>query len=266
MVIAMRWKTRIVMLGSLVVLFSACGVTPQPVTTASASPHLQIATYSAKARVRPGKVTPVSVSCKPGEQMLGGGFRSSDLFEYAAYIEASYPSSATTWTVTGSAPASYFDVEADVYCLPAMVSLGIQIVRATGIDAVRVACPQETVLLSGGFQSSQPIGVSHPQSNGWTSASVGARIQVYALCAASHVLRGQVVTSVFNAHSSSHVFAPSSSGVVCPAGQVTTGGGFEGEDLIVGSETIGSAFAGWSVTAGGDADVTIFAVCVVLQG
>lgn len=262
----MRWKTIIVMLASLVVLFSACGVTPQKVPTASVSPHLQIATYSAKARVQPGQVTAVSVSCKPGEQMLGGGFNSSDLFEYAAYIEASYPASATTWTVTGSAPASFFDVEADVYCFPARLPLGIQIVQATGTDAVRVACPQETALLSGGFQSSQPIGVSHPLSNGWTSASVSARIQVYALCAANHVLRGQGVTSIFNPHSSSRGFAPSRRGVVCAVGQVATGGGFEGEDLIVGSETNGLAFAGWSVAAGGDADVAISAVCVELQG
>jgi hypothetical protein len=148
-------------LGVLVVLFSGCGVASQPVATATASPHLQIATYSATARVQTGKVTAVSVSCKPGEQMLGGGFRSSDLFEYAAFIDASYPSSATTWTVT-AAPAPSFSVEADVYCFPAMVPSGIQIVRATGSPAGRVACPQSTVLLSGGYQSSQPIGVSHP--------------------------------------------------------------------------------------------------------
>jgi hypothetical protein len=226
---------------------------------------LQIATYSATARVQTDKATAVSVSCRTGEQMLGGGFRSSDLFEYAAYIKASYPSSATTWTVMGSAPASYFDEEADVYCLQAMVPLGIQIVRATGSPAGRVACPQGTVLLSGGYQSSQPVGVSHPLSNGWMSASVGASIQVYALCAASHVLRGQVVTSVFNAHSSFHSYAPGSGSVVCPAGQVATGGGFEGEDLIVGSYATSLGFAGWSVAAGGDTDVTLSVVCGTIQ-
>jgi len=249
-----------------VVFFSACGVAPQPVTTTSTPPHLQIATYTATARVQPGKVTPVSVSCKPGEQMLGGGFFSSDLFEYAASIEASYPSGATTWTVAASAPASYFDVEAEVYCFPAMVPLGIHTIRATGTPAGRVACPQGTALLSGGYQSSQPIGASHPQSNGWTGASVGASIQVYALCAASHVRRGQVVTSVFNAHSSLHSYAPGSRGVVCPAGQVAVGGGFEGQDLVVASDSLGLAFAGWSVAAGGDTDVTISAVCGVFQG
>lgn len=124
----MHWKAIIPILGVLVVLFSACGVASQKVSTATASPHVQIATYSATARVQTGKVTAVSVSCKSGEQMLGGGFRSSDLFEYAAFIDASYPSGATTWTVTGSAPASYFDVEADVYCFSAMVPFGIQIV------------------------------------------------------------------------------------------------------------------------------------------
>ena len=259
----MHWETIIVMLGGLVVLFSACGVTLQKVPP----PHLQIAMYSATATVR-DKVTRVSVSCKPGEQLLGGGFRSSGLFEYAAFIEASYPSSATLWSVTAFGPT--FGVEADVYCLPTTVPLGIQIVQATGADVVRAACPQGTVLLGGGFQSSQPIGVSRPQGNGWMSASAGASMKGYALCAASLVLRGQVVTAVFNPHSSSHNFAPDSRGVACPAGQVATGGGFEGEDLgadlMVGSYGTGPALAGWSVAAGGDRDVTIFALCVVLQG
>jgi hypothetical protein len=260
----MHWKAITLFLGVLVVLFSACGVAPQKVPTATASPHLQIATYSAMARVQTGKVTAVSVSCKPGEQMLGGGFRSSDLFEYAAFIDASYPSSTTTWTVT-AAPAPSFRVEAEVYCFPAMVPFEMQIVRATGSPVGRVACPERTVLLSGGYQSSQPIGVSYPQSNGWMSASVSASIQVYALCAASHVLRDQVVTSVFNAHSSSHSYAPGSGSVACPAGQVATGGGFEGEDLIVGSYATKPDFAGWSVAAGGDTNVTLSVVCGTIQ-
>jgi hypothetical protein len=260
----MHWKTTLPILGVLVVLFSACVVASQPVATATASPHLQIATYSATARVQADKVTTVSVSCKSGEQMLGGGFRSSGLFEYAAFIDASYPSSATSWTVM-AAPAPSFLIEADVYCLPAIVSFGIQIVQATGSPEGRAACPQKTVVLSGGYQSSQPIGVSHPQSNGWMSASVSASIQVYVLCAASHILPGQVVTSVFNAHSSSHSYASGSGSVVCPAGQTATGGGFEGEDLIVGNYATRPGFAGWSVTEGGDTDTTLFVVCGTIQ-
>jgi hypothetical protein len=98
------------------------------------------------------------------------------------------------------------------------------------------------------------------------SASASASIQVYALCAASHVLHGQTVTSLFNPHSSSHGFAPDRSKVVCPAGQVATGGGFESKDLIVGSEMNGLTFASWSVVAGGDANVVISAMCMQLQG
>lgn len=270
---------RLILGSMLIMLVSACRATSQPMseatvfrqplTTAAASPHVQIATHVATARVQTGKVMPVSVSCRPGEQLLGGGFSSSNLFEYAAAIEASYPSSATTWTVTAAAPSSYFTVEVQAYCLPATLPLGIQIVRASGTTVGRIACPQGTVLLSGGARSSAPIGVdvSYPLGNGWMSAPVNASsLQVYALCAAHHVVRGQLVTSVFNAHSSSHSYAPEGGSVTCPAGQVTTGGGFEGQDLIVGSAATSSAFAGWSVAAGGDADVTITAVCWVPQG
>ncbi|MGZ3640178.1 MAG: hypothetical protein ACXVCX_20295 [Ktedonobacterales bacterium] len=261
----MRWKTMSLILGGLAVLLSACQgtPTPQPVAATGAILHPQIATYVAKAHAEVGKITAVSASCKPGEQMLGGGFNSSNLFEYAANIDASYPSSANTWTVIASAPSSFFDVEADVYCLTTTVPLHIQIVRATTGNA---ACPQGTVLLSGGSRSTQSIDVSYPQGNAWIGASAGANIQVYALCAASHVLRGQVVTSAFNAHSSSHQYAPGAGSVACPAGQVTTGGGFDSQGLILGSQATVQAVAGWSVTAGGDGDVTISSVCWALQG
>jgi hypothetical protein len=270
----MRWKTSSLILGGVVVLVlvSACGVTPQSqtattVTTGAVSPHLQIATRVAKARAPTGKATSVSASCQPGEQLLGGGFSSSNLFEYAATIAASYPSSATTWTVTAAAPSSYFDVEAAANCLPAMVPFNIQVVRAAGTTGATVTCPQGTVLLSGGAQSSQPMDVSQPQGNGWMAASARASTQVYALCTARHGLRSQVVTSVFNAHSSSHNYAPGGGSVTCPAGWIATGGGFVGGgDLIVGSQAMGSAFAGWSVVAGGEADVTIAGVCWILQG
>lgn len=273
MALALRWKALGLFLGGLVVLLSGCKGAPQPIntTTTSSQPvataavvlHPQIVTYAAKARAEVRQITTLSVSCKPGEQMLGGGFSSTNLFEYAVNIDASYPSSANTWTVTASAPTSYFDVEADVYCLTTAVPLHVQIVRATTGNAV---CPQGTVLLSGGAQSTQPVGVSHPEGNGWAGASTGASIQVYALCAASHVLRGVVVTSSFNAHSSSHQYAPGAGSVACPTGQVATGGGFDGQDLMLGSKATGQDFAGWTVTAGGDADVTISAVCWALLG
>jgi hypothetical protein len=262
----MRWNTVLLPLGSLLVLFSACKGTLQGGRASSVPTLLPIAIYTAAARIQPGTVTPLSVSCRSGEQMLGGGFASFNLFEYAASIEASYPSSATTWTVLGAAPASFFDLEIDVYCSSAPLSFDLHIVHATGTPTSSVTCPQKTVVLSGGFSSSQPAGASRPQHNGWMSASPAASTRAYALCAASQLVRSHVVTTVFNAHSSSHSQAPDGSMVLCPGGQVAIGGGFEGEDLIPGSKTNGSSFAGWSVTAGGDADVTIFGLCAQLLG
>jgi hypothetical protein len=77
------------------VFFSSCGATRQVSQTPSVSARVPIATYSASVRVQPDRGSSVSVSCQAGEQMLGGGFSSSDLFEYAAFNQASYPSSAT---------------------------------------------------------------------------------------------------------------------------------------------------------------------------
>jgi hypothetical protein len=220
---------------------------------------------AATMRVQTGKTTSVSASCQQGEQMLGGDFAASNLFEYAAYIEASYPANATTWSATASAPASYFDLEVAAYCLSAATPVGVQVIQADGTSASTAVCPQDMVLLSGGFQSAQPVGVSRPQGNGWMAASSGVNVQAYALCAASHVARGRVVTATFNAHSTTHNYAPSGGSASCPAGQLAIGGGFEGGDLITASEASGPSFAGWSVAAGGDAEMTVSAVCVQID-
>jgi hypothetical protein len=191
------------------------------------------------------------------------------MFEYAAYIEASYPSGTATWTVTAAAPSSYFSLEGQIYCLPESISLGVRVVHVAGAPRATAACPPNTVLLGGGFQSSEPISASRPQGNGWlvptSDAPSGASVQTYALCAAHHVAEGQVVSASFNAHSSSRSYYPASADVTCPSGHIAVGGGFAGGDLIVGSQSLGQPFTGWSIAAGGDTDVTIFAVCVVLQ-
>jgi hypothetical protein len=96
-------------------------------------------------------------------------------------------------------------------------------------------------------------------------ATSGASNQVYALCAAHRVLPGRAVSTSFNAHSSSRGYAPGGGDAACPAGQVAVGGGFAGEELIVGSQTTNLSFSGWSVEAGGDSDVTAWAVCVQLE-
>ena len=252
------WLKGSILLAALLLLFSACG-TAAPSGTTAAPLDPQLRSYSASVRVQVGQPTSVSASCKSGEQMIGGGFAASDLFEYAAYIEASYPSSASTWTVTGAAPASYFVLAAEVYCLSAPVSLGIQIIQRAG---GHVACPNGTRLLSGGFRGSQPVVSSYPQENGWSSASSD---QVYALCAGQHVTAGPVVTSVFHIHSSETSYQPGGGGADCPAEQFAAGGGFAGQGvLILSSALSGPRFASWSVVAGGDADVTVYALCAAL--
>jgi len=227
---------------------------------------MKIVSYSASADVRPGQPTSVSVSCKAGEQMIGGGFGTSNVFEYDAFVEASYPSSANTWTVTGG-HSSEFQLEAQVYCVRAAVPLGIRRVQIDVAPAGSAACPQGTVVLDGGFQSSNPIQASHPQGNGWYGASSDASAQIYALCAAQHVLRGSVVTSVFNAHSSTHSYYPGGGSVNCPGNQIATGGGFgSGGDLMLASERHDATPSGWFVEAGGDGNVTVYATCAAFGG
>ncbi len=257
-----RMKAGGFLLAVSLLLLSACGAA-SPAKTAAAPLDAQIVSHSASVRVQVGRPTSVSVSCQPGEQMIGGGFAASNLFEYAAYIEASYPSDAATWTVTGVAPASYFNLAAEVYCLSAPVSLGVQIVHA-GAPGGRIACPQGTILLSGGFQDSSPIAASYPVENGWSSASSD---QVYALCAGQHVTAGPVVTSAFTIHSSASGYQPGGGGAGCPAGQFAAGGGFASQGaLILSSVRSGSPLAGWSVSAGGDSNVTVYALCAALRG
>lgn len=261
-----------VLLLALSMLFSACGAASpskttagSPTKTAAAPLDPQIVTYSASARIQVGRPIAVSASCKSGEQMIGGGFAASNLFEYAAYIEASYPSDANTWTVTATAPASYFDLAAEVYCASTPISLGIQIVKGAGGAGGLVGCPEGTRLLSGGFQGSAPVTASYPVENGW---STGLNDQVYALCARQHVTAGWVVSSLFHVHSSAAGYQPSGASVSCPAGQFAAGGGFASQGALIVSSVGGGGppLSGWSVSAGGDSDVTVYALCAALHG
>lgn len=253
-----RQKIRALLFVMLPWLISACGAASAAPPPAS---DVKIASYSASVQAKPNQPLSVSASCKPGEQMVGGGFGASDVFEYDAAIEASYPSGANTWTVMGSS-GSEFQLEAEVYCVPAALSLGIQQVQANVAPAGSAACPQGTVVLSGGFQSSRPLQAIYPQGNGWYGASFDASAHVYALCAAQHVLRGSVVTVTFNVYSSTHSYYPGEGRAQCPARQVAAGGGFDSEgDLILSSGMAAAPSSGWSVEAGGDVNVTVYAAC-----
>lgn len=198
--------------------------------------------------------------------MLGGGFAASDVFEYDARITASYPSGPTTWTVAGTASSAFW-LTAYAYCWTSPTSLGIQVVQGNG-DMV---CPIGTTILNGGFQvaGAYPVGSSFPKGNGWHADTYvsGASVQSYALCASTHALTPITVAQMsFNAHSSTHGYQPGGTTVGCPVGASAIGGGFiSGGDLMLASIATTNTFLGWQLSAGGDSDVTGYAVCVAVK-
>lgn len=267
-----RWKRLTAILSAclLLSLLSACSVvsSSRAIATATATsslpilPPYRLSGYAASLvaysqtvksiEASPRPPLTVAVSCAPGEQMIGGGFVASDVFEYDAFITASYPSSTTTWTVSGKS-SSHFWLSAYVYCWQSSTAVSVQIVRGAG----DVTCPAGTSLLGGGFQGSGEV--SRPIANGWHAENG----QAFALCATRYPSPVRVVTASFNAHSQAHVYAPGGIVMTCPAGSFAIGGGFSsGGDLILVSQATLPAFSGWTLAAGGDANVAGYAVCV----
>lgn len=273
-----HWKRFITTLAFclLALLLPACGVVPLSQATGTATPTVtpalpalpphrlggydaSLVVYSQTVKgieASPHPPLTVAVSCAPGEQMIGGGFVASDVFEYDAIITASYPSGPATWTVSGHSSSSFW-LSAYVYCWHSSAALGVQMVRSAG----DVECPAGTTLLGGGFQGSGDV--SLPNANGWHTEDG----QTYALCAAYHLSPLRIATASFNAHSSTHSYYPGGIAMRCPAGSVAIGGGFSGGgDLILVSQAILPDFSGWTLGAGGDGNVTGYAVCVSVAG
>jgi hypothetical protein len=88
-----------------------------------------------------------SASCGSGEQELGGGYVLSDVFESDYQLQASYPSSTTTWTVSTNS-SSHYQLQVLVYCVQAYPALGVMILQAS-------VCPAGSVQLSSGLQAGQ---------------------------------------------------------------------------------------------------------------
>jgi hypothetical protein len=98
-----------------------------------------------------------SASCRPGEQMLGGGYSLQGVFESDYMVLATYPAAPGTWTVR-TASGSTYQLQTIVYCLASYPSLGLQIQRAE-------SCPAGMVQTATGFSStsadSAPGTVTH---------------------------------------------------------------------------------------------------------
>lgn len=229
--------------------------------TPGAGSSVKIVAYSASSDSMP---LTISASCPPGEQMVGGGFAATDVFEYDAYILASYPSSPASWTVVGSSD-SHFALGVTVYCLRAGFSLGMRVAQG-GVDGAGqgyAACPTGAVLVSGGFRSAAPVGMSVPRDNGWAIASSDTTARAYALCAAGHVRSDTPAQVSFTLHATTNGYQPEAFHVACPVGQVV-GGGFSGPFLALSSTADAGDFSGWSLVAGGDGDGALMADCVTI--
>ncbi|HKB46747.1 MAG TPA: hypothetical protein VKC57_03560, partial [Ktedonobacterales bacterium] len=201
----------------------------------------------------------ISATCPAGEQMIGGGFAATDVFEYAAFITASYPSGPASWTVVGSS-ISRFTLGVTIYCLRAGFSLGVRVAQG-GVDGASqgyAACPTGTALVSGGFRSTAPVDTSMPRDNGWAIASSDTTTRAYALCAAGHVRAAAPARVSFTLHATTNGFQPEAFHVACPVGQVV-GGGFSSPFLALSSTANASDFSGWSLVAGGDGDGMLMA-------
>lgn len=260
-----RPATRALILGALsIFLLSACASagSTAPRRAASAAAPTAIATRSASVQVPANAPrTEVSATCAPGETLIGGGFSASNTFEYDAMIVASYPASATTWTVAaGSSPA--FTLTAEAYCVAIMPG-GFAFPRRSLDATTRAACPPSMTLLGGGFQGGSSFDASRPDGNGWYAAMSAFTGEVYALCA-ERASGGATITATFNPHSSARGYQPGAARVTCPAGEVVVGGGFNG-GLILTSASAGSPYTSWEVSAGGDSPVTVYARCVTLE-
>jgi len=264
-----RWKSRwrtggiVPTLYLLSLLTSGCSSVPMP-TAASAptSPHearpiVAVARMVKGVESFPQPPLTVSVSCPPDEQMLGGGFAASDVFEYDAHITASYPANPQTWTVEGNASSSFW-LSAYAYCWRSPSLVGIQIAQG----GHEVVCPAHTSVIGGGFQGlDRSHNVSFPSGNGWRSGAT----RTYALCATNTFSPAKIATIVFNVQSSSHGYMPGGANVTCPMGSVALSGGFNsGGDEILAS-TVGATFSTWTILAGGEGDVTGYGLCVSVR-
>ncbi len=245
-------------LGALILISltaSGCGVWPRATSThvparalGTPGPTARgVRVYSASIQVPEDKSgVRVSVSCPAGAQMIGGGYGATDTFEYDAFVDASYPSSAYTWTVVSGSSAAFY-LEADIYCLTAKFPLDVQIVQMSEAAASGDGCPTGSIQLGEGF--------NHPSD--FSSSGL-----FYYLCASQHVSAGTVVTTRYNPHSSIHSYYPGSVTLACPSSQIAISGDTDGGDIVLANQSAGAPYTSWSFTAGGDGDLALTVRCV----
>ncbi|HKT38383.1 MAG TPA: hypothetical protein VJR48_08415, partial [Ktedonobacterales bacterium] len=126
----------------------------------------------------------VSASCRPGEQLLAGGYAAVAVFESDYSLLSFYPAADNTWTVSANSGSSY-QLQAFAYCLVASPSLGIRALRAA-------TCPEGMARLASGIGGANPdsgnAGTPYVlcAAHGVTPTAHGVRVGAIELDCASH--------------------------------------------------------------------------------
>jgi hypothetical protein len=171
----------------------------------------------------------VTASCHADEQLIGGGFEATNVFEYALFLRASYPAH-NAWTVKTDS-ISHYELEVFAYCLSGEPSLGTHIVSGN-------ECPAGASPLSHGK----------------------AEDGVVTLCAARHVASVTHALTYMVLAASSNGYQPQRATVNCPAGTLALEG-----DAPIGSTLASKAtpgFGAWEMTLGGNVAGDVYATCV----
>jgi hypothetical protein len=230
-------RLRLAIIGAAtIVAMSACALATQTSSApwSPASVTSAITVRSASAQVASGAKSyqlAVTASCHADEQLLGGGFDASNVFEYALFLHASYPAS-NAWTVKTNS-ISHYELDVYAYCLRGQPSLGTKIVA--GAD-----CPAGNTALSHGKTDDGQV----------------------TLCSAQHVASVTRIATPITLHAAANGYLAQSARAECPAGTVALDGGSTIGMALASKAT--SGLSGWEATAGGDGAGEVYANCVTL--
>jgi hypothetical protein len=190
-----------------------------------------ITVRSASAQVAAGAQSyqlTVTASCRADEQLVGGGFEASNVFEYALFLHASYPSG-NTWTVKTDS-ISHYELDVSAYCLPGEPPLGTKVV--SGAD-----CPAGNIPLSHGKRDDGAV----------------------TLCAGRHIASLTRVTAPIALNATTNGYHAQSAQANCPSGAVALDGGATVGMALASKATDG--FVGWEAIAGGNGSGEVYANC-----
>jgi hypothetical protein len=171
----------------------------------------------------------VTASCHADEQLIGGGYDASNIFEYALFLRASYPHD-NAWTVKTDS-ISHYDLEVFAYCLRGEPSLGAQIVAGN-------ACPAGAL----------------PLSHGKTEEGVVTLCAAQHVASVTHALTYVTLTSAFNGYQTQRAT------VNCPLGTLALDGFAPIGATLASKATPG--FMAWEMMLGGNGAGDVYADCV----